>query len=194
MCLLHGNRPVYKRAGVRREGLARQKDAAGAHAVFQAGELFHGAGGADPGGATGSDRERLRLSDSSAAAEGGERGAEAAGEGTGPLPCGAEPSEGRQSANEGCLVRGIDRGERRARPGKETQAKGIVTPVPGSRPSTQGDASDSSETCPAQQSHDDLRVERFLFICSLTASRANTWSTPLRAWISQIGSLVMTNW
>ena len=59
---------------------ARPQDAAGADAVLQAGELFQGAGGADRGRPAGPDRHRLRLPDPGPAAEGGDRGAEAAGE------------------------------------------------------------------------------------------------------------------
>jgi hypothetical protein len=44
------------------------------------------------------------------------------------------------------------------------------------------------------QRHGDSRVARFFFDCSLTTSRANTCSTPLRAWVSRIGLFVMTNW
>ena len=50
---------------------ARPQDAAGAAAVFQAGELFRGAGGFASGGAAGFDRLRMRLPHSGESTEGG---------------------------------------------------------------------------------------------------------------------------
>ena len=90
--------PFTGEAGLRRQAPARPQAAAGAAAVLQAGELLRGPRGAAQGRPPRPDRQRLRLPDPGPAAEGGDRGATAAGERGGqwrPLPHGGQPGEGR---------------------------------------------------------------------------------------------------
>src|SRR5262249_730870 len=56
--VLHGHRPVHTARGLCRSRSERPQNAAGAHAVLQAGELLHGA--RDPG-AGGTHRSHRRL-------------------------------------------------------------------------------------------------------------------------------------
>ena len=62
--------PFTKQEVLHRPQPAGPQDAAGADAIFQAGELLRGAGSVDRSGPGGSDRRRLRLLDPGPAAEG----------------------------------------------------------------------------------------------------------------------------